>query len=71
MWDNGIILVVGGENVEGIFQKVDGKGRVTIPVILRDELDLKEGEPLHIVKVGECLVIQKASSFFSKMEGEK
>lgn len=57
--------------LEGIFQKIDGKGRVTIPINLRDELDMKEGEPLHIVKVGECLVLQKASAFFSKIEGEK
>lgn len=39
---------------------MDGKGRITIPIDIREELELKKDDLFHVVKVGNIITIQKA-----------
>lgn len=43
----------------GMTRKVDGLGRVVIPKELRDNLGIKEKDPLEIFTEGECIVLRK------------
>ncbi|MCU5599820.1 AbrB/MazE/SpoVT family DNA-binding domain-containing protein [Bacillus wiedmannii] len=43
----------------GVTRKVDGLGRVVIPMELRNTLGIKEKSPLEIFVEGEDIVLQK------------
>ncbi len=53
--------------------KISGKGQISIPKDIRDEMKLKEGETLVMISDGEKIVLEKPEKFVKlrKSEGEK
>jgi transcriptional pleiotropic regulator of transition state genes len=43
----------------GIIRKVDELGRIVLPIELRRNLDIVEGDPIEIFTEGEQIILQK------------
>lgn len=43
----------------GIVRRIDGLGRVVLPIELRRQLDLEEKDPVEIYVEGETIVLRK------------
>jgi AbrB family looped-hinge helix DNA binding protein len=43
----------------GKFVNMNNRGQITIPVNLRDDLDISETEPLFVTRIGKAIVICK------------
>ena len=43
----------------GIFRKIDGLGRIVIPMEIRNKLEIAENDPLEIHVEGSSIVLRK------------
>lgn len=50
------------KKIIGVIRRIDGLGRVTIPVEMRNKLDLQEKDPVSVLIEGNKVTFEKVES---------
>lgn len=57
------------KKIIGVIRRIDGLGRVTIPVEMRNKLDWQEKDPVNVLIEGNKVTFEKVES--NELEKEK